>query len=87
MRVRASRPGVMRLVGVRMLRGSNTKSWTVVRSWLVVSHGVGICARTGKLWVMATGGGVVNKRFVLLLQRRPTLLAREKQKARSMMPT
>jgi hypothetical protein len=53
---------------VRVLRGSESRSWTVVHSGLVVSHGVGVGTRTGKLWVMGTGGGV-NDGIVLLLRK------------------
>lgn len=68
-RVREACPGVIGLVGVRVLRRGVSRSWSVVRSRLVISHEVGVCTRTGKLRVMGTGGSVVDGAIVFLLQR------------------
>ena len=72
-RVGDARPGVVRLVWVRVLGRSKSRSWTVVcprlvyprlvRPRLVVSREVGIGSRTGEFRVMATNG------VVLLLQK------------------
>lgn len=62
-----ARPGIPCLVRVRrVLRGSESGPWAVVRSGLVVSHEFGVGAGSGKLWVMMTGGRV-NGGIVLLL--------------------
>jgi len=68
-RVRDAHPGVIRLVGVRVLRGNESRLRSIIHSGLVVSHEVGVGTRAGKLWVMMTSGGVVNGGVVLLLQK------------------
>ena len=66
--VRDTRPSIPCLVGVRVLRGSESRPWSVVQSRLVVSRGVRVRAGTGtgKLWVMTTSGSI-NEGVVLLL--------------------
>ena len=65
-RVLDARPSVLCLVGIRLLRGSESRPWTVIGSRLVVPREIGVSTRTGKLWVMAASGGV-NGGVVLLL--------------------
>jgi hypothetical protein len=65
-RIWDARPGILCLVGVRVLRGSDSRGWTGVDPWLIVFHEFGVGTRIDELWVMATNSGI-NGGVVLLL--------------------